>query len=68
MVGCNVVEPRVRCSLWVRGVKRKSLSFKLMYLCDDLERVHDEAARDVVSYDREVRGNGLRVIRLRCGA
>ena len=44
---------------------RKLLCYKLLYLCDDLQRVHDEAARGVISYNLEARGEGLRVIRFR---
>ena len=68
LVERNAKLPWERCSVRERGVKRHGLSFKFLYLCDDLCRVHQEAARGVVSEDREVRREGLRVMLLRCGA
>jgi len=66
LAGCNVAEPREWCFLWECGVRRKGLRFKLLYLCDDLLWVRDEAARGGVSYDREVCGERLRILLLRC--
>ena len=57
-----MADSRERRSLRERGVTRKILGFKLVYLCDDLRWVYDESARGFVSYDQEVRGKGLRVI------
>ncbi len=62
LVGCNVREPRERCSRWKCGVRRKSRGFKLSYLSNNLLRVFDEAARGGVPYDREVCGERLRVL------
>ena len=45
-----------------------ALVSSFMYLGDDLRQVHQESARGVVSEDRKVRREELRVVHLRCGA
>ena len=67
LIECNVAEPRERCSGWECGVRRESLGFGLLYLCDDLLQVRDKAARGVVPYDRKVRGERLKFLLL-CGS
>ena len=60
-VGCNVGEPRERCSRGECGASREVRSFKLVDLFNNLLRVCDEAARGVVPDDREVCGERLRI-------
>ncbi len=64
LVGCNVGEPRERCSRCACGVRRESRGFKLLYLSDNPLRVCNEASRGGVPYDREVYGERLRVLPL----
>ncbi len=57
-----------RCSVRECGVRRHDLGLKFTGLRDNLCRVHQKAARGVVSEDRKVRWEGLGVLLLRRGA
>ena len=53
---------------WYCRARRKDMGLKLLDLRDDLRRVYHEAARGVVSEDREVRWEELGVLFLSRGA
>ena len=60
--------PWERCYAWECGGRREGMSFKFLDLCNNLCRVYQEAARGVVSEDREVCWEGLGVLFLSRGA
>ena len=60
--------PRERCPVRKCGVGRHGLGLKFLDLRDNLCRIHQEAARGVISEDREVRWKGLGVLLFRRGA
>ena len=68
MVGGDANVPCERCSVRECGVRRQGLGLEFLDLRDNLRRVHQEAARGVVSEDRKVRWKGLGVLLLRRGA
>ena len=68
MVGRNAKVPWERCSVRECGVRRQGMGLKFMDLRDNFCRVHQEAARGVISKDIEVRWKGLGVLLLRRGA
>ena len=60
--------PRERCPVWEHEARGQDTVLKFLHLCDNLRRIHQEAACGVVSEDREVRREGLGAFLLRSGA
>ena len=60
--------PWKQCSVWECGVRRQGLGLKFLDLRYNLCRVHQEAARGLVSEDGEVRLEELGILCLSRGA